>query len=81
MSRPTASTVVYPRPVDKVVRERGVRMSEEEKQKNANLHGAGVILGSGLGAAVGVAMGDVLTGTWIGALIGLGLALLYSAIR
>ena len=60
-------------------------MSEEEQQeqRNGTLHGAGAVLGSGLGAAVGFATGgtlDILNGTWIGSLIGLGLAMLYSAI-
>ncbi len=56
-------------------------MSDEQEKKNASIHGAGTILGSGLGGAVGVATGDVFTGVWVGGLIGLGLALLYCAIR
>jgi len=37
---------------------------------------AGAVLGVGIGAAVGTAMDDLSTGIWIGAVIGVGLAML-----
>jgi hypothetical protein len=39
------------------------------------------VLGVGIGAAVGVAIGDLGTGIWIGAVIGTGLAMLASHLR
>ena len=47
---------------------------------NAENHGLlvaiGSILGVGIGAAVGWAVGDWVTGLWIGAIIGVGLGML-----
>tara|TARA_Y100001934_G_C12269705_1_gene734246 strand:- start:334 stop:489 length:156 start_codon:yes stop_codon:yes gene_type:complete len=47
------------------------------------LIGAGVILGGGIGAAIGVARPDLgtSTGLWIGGMIGLGLGMLASYMR
>ena len=51
---------------------------ERPKRDTGSLFAAGAILGTGVGAAVGAIMGDLSTGIWIGAVIGVGLAMLAS---
>ena len=61
-------------------------MSEESNEKSnssqaGQIIAAGSILGVGIGAAIGSATGDLSTGIWIGAVIGVGAAFLFNALR
>ena len=51
---------------------------ERPKRDTGSLFAAGAILGTGVGAAIGAIMGDLANGMWIGAVIGIGLAMLGS---
>lgn len=56
-------------------------MSDEsgERQRSGQRVAAGAILGTGVGAAIGAATGDLGTGLWIGGVIGVGAAFLWNA--
>ena len=56
-------------------------MSENEKKNDGMAYAVGAVLGVGLGAAAGVALGDLGTGIWIGSTIGVGLAMLANYLR
>jgi uncharacterized membrane protein len=49
---------------------------QKPKRNSGMLVAIGAILGVGIGAAVGTAMGEMSTGIWIGAVIGVGLGML-----
>ncbi len=49
---------------------------ERPKRNPGMLVAIGSILGVGIGAAVGSALGEMSTGIWIGAVIGVGLGML-----
>ena len=53
---------------------------EQSPTQKSTLSGASV-LGVGVGAAVGVAVGDLGNGIWIGAVIGVGFGLLIDSLR
>lgn len=53
-------------------------MAEENggSKRGGQLVAIGSVLGVGIGAAIGTAMGELSTGIWIGAVIGVGLGML-----
>ncbi len=53
----------------------------QENRTKKSPYAAGSVLGVGVGAAIGYAIGDLGNGIWIGAVIGVGLALLADYIR
>ncbi len=57
-------------------------MSDEsgERHRSGQRVAAGAILGTGVGAAIGAATGDLGTGLWIGGVIGVGAAFLWNAV-
>jgi uncharacterized membrane protein len=52
---------------------------QQPEDKSSQRIAAGAILGVGVGAAIGSVSGDLGTGIWIGAVIGVGLAFAYNA--
>ena len=54
---------------------------KQEEKKSSSVYAAGSVLGVGIGAAVGYSLGDLGNGIWIGATIGVGLAMLFNAVR
>ena len=53
----------------------------QDDKKSGNIYAAGSMLGVGIGAAVGYSIGDLGNGVWVGAVIGVGLAMLYNTLR
>ncbi len=51
-------------------------MPNERENGGGTRYAIGAMMGVGIGAAVGVAIGDLGTGIWIGSTIGVGLAML-----
>lgn len=51
----------------------------QDRAKSGQRIAAGSILGVGVGAAIGSATGDLATGIWIGAVIGVGAAFAWNA--
>ena len=55
--------------------------NRQESKNKKSPYAAGSVLGVGIGAAVGYAIDDMGNGIWIGAVIGVGLAMLADYIR
>jgi uncharacterized membrane protein len=60
----------------------GVDREEDHSEQTCGQRiAAGAVLGMGVGAAIGTATGDLSTGIWIGAVMGVGAAMLWNVAK